>query len=122
MTDRSAMSVLPIAELPQLQPAPDLLAEDVLDGLTRPFKELPPKHLYDARGSELFERITDLTECYPTRTELAMLEASAPEIVAVTGVGELVELGSGSASKSRILLGAGTLRRYVPFEVSEPSV
>jgi L-histidine Nalpha-methyltransferase len=119
MTDWSAMSVRPIAELPQLQPAPGSLAEDVLDGLTRPFKELPPKHLYDERGSELFERITELPEYYPTRTELAILEASAEAIVAVTGAGELVELGSGSATKARILLGAGALRRYVPFDVSE---
>ena len=54
------------------------LADDVLDGLTRPFKELPPKHLYDARGSELFDRICELPEYYPTRTERAILEAAAP--------------------------------------------
>ena len=54
------------------------LANDVLDGLTRPFKELPPKHFYDARGSELFERICELPEYYPTRTEKAILRASAP--------------------------------------------
>ena len=53
------------------------LADDVLDGLTRPFKELPPKHLYDARGSELFDRITELPEYYPTRAERAILEARA---------------------------------------------
>ena len=53
------------------------LAEDVLDGLTRPFKELPPKHFYDTRGSELFEAICELPEYYPTRTERAILVASA---------------------------------------------
>jgi L-histidine N-alpha-methyltransferase len=102
------------------------LANDVLDGLTRPFKELPPKHFYDARGSELFERICELREYYPTRTERSILAANADEIVASTGAGELVELGSGSAEKARILLdamdGAGTLERYVPLDVSESVV
>src|SRR5436305_6658431 len=91
------------------------LADDVLDGLTRPFKEIPPKHFYDARGSELFERICELPEYYPTRTEREILLARAGEIVERTGAGELVELGSGSAEKARILLeamsSAGTLRR-----------
>jgi L-histidine N-alpha-methyltransferase len=98
------------------------LANDVLDGLTRPFKELPPKHFYDARGSELFERICELPEYYPTRTERQILLAYGEEIVRGTGAGELVELGSGSAEKARILLdamaSAGTLRRYVPLDVS----
>jgi L-histidine N-alpha-methyltransferase len=99
------------------------LANDVLDGLTRPFKELPPKHFYDARGSELFEQICELPEYYPTRTEVQILNAHADEIVAATGAGELVELGSGAADKARILLDAmaraGTLRRYVPLDVTE---
>jgi L-histidine Nalpha-methyltransferase len=98
------------------------LANDVLDGLTRPFKELPPKHFYDARGSELFERICELPEYYPTRTERAILGDHAGEVVRRTGAGELVELGSGSAEKARIVLDAmaraGTLRRYIPFDVS----
>jgi L-histidine N-alpha-methyltransferase len=102
------------------------LANDVLDGLTRPFKELPPKHFYDARGSELFERICELPEYYPTRTERMILEQRAAEIVARTGAGELVELGSGSADKAAILLDAmataGTLQRYVPLDVSEQVV
>jgi L-histidine N-alpha-methyltransferase len=102
------------------------LAYDVLDGLTRPFKEIPPKHFYDARGSELFERICELPEYYPTRTEREILVARAEEIVARTGAGELVELGSGSAEKARILLeamsSAGTLRRYVPLDVSESAL
>jgi L-histidine Nalpha-methyltransferase len=99
------------------------LANDVLDGLTRPFKELPPKHFYDARGSELFERICEQPEYYPTRTERSILESRAAEIVRATGAGELVELGSGAADKARILLDAmdvaGTLHRYVPLDVSE---
>jgi L-histidine Nalpha-methyltransferase len=103
-----------------------MLANDVLDGLTRPFKELPPKHFYDARGSQLFERICELPEYYPTRTEKAILSTRADEIAAVTGAGELVELGSGSAEKARVLLdamaAAGNLRRYVPLDVSESVV
>jgi L-histidine Nalpha-methyltransferase len=102
------------------------LAYDVLDGLTRPFKEIPPKHFYDARGSELFERICLLPEYYPTRAEREILTARAKEIVRATGAGELVELGSGSAEKARILLAAmssaGTLRRYVPLDVSEQAL
>jgi L-histidine N-alpha-methyltransferase len=103
-----------------------VLADDVLDGLTRPFKELPPKHFYDARGSELFERICELPEYYPTRTERQILEQSAAEVVELTGATELVELGSGSADKARILLdamqSAGTLRRYIPLDVSEQAL
>jgi len=102
------------------------LAYDVLDGLTRPFKEIPPKHFYDARGSELFERICELPEYYPTRAEREILLARAGEIVQRTGAGELVELGSGSAEKARILLeamsSAGSLRRYVPLDVSESAL
>jgi L-histidine Nalpha-methyltransferase len=103
-----------------------MLANDVLDGLTRPFKELPPKHFYDARGSELFERICDLPEYYPTRTEKQILERNVEEIVDRTRAGELVELGSGAADKARIMLDAmkraGTLRHYVPLDVSETVV
>ncbi len=98
------------------------LANDVLDGLTKPFKELPPKHFYDTRGSELFEQICELPEYYPTRTELAILRSRADEIVAGTAAGELVELGSGASDKARVLLDAmrdaQTLRRYVPLDVS----
>ncbi len=71
-----------------------------------PFKELPPKHFYDARGAELFELICDLPEYYPTRAERAILERHAEEIAALTGAAELVELGSGTASKTRVLLDA----------------
>src|SRR3981081_4690193 len=97
------------------------LADDVLDGLTRPFKELPPKHFYDARGAELFDRICDLPEYYPTRAERAILEQSAEDIAALTEAVELVELGSGTAAKTRVLLDAlqanGTLARYGPVDV-----
>jgi len=102
------------------------LADDVLDGLTRPFKELPPKHFYDARGAELFDRICELPEYYPTRAERSILERNADELAALTVAAELVELGSGTASKTRVLLDAlhatGTLERYVPVDVTESMV
>jgi L-histidine Nalpha-methyltransferase len=102
------------------------LADDVLDGLTRPLKELPPKHFYDARGAALFERICELPEYYQTRTERSILEQRAAELAGITGAVELVELGSGTAEKTRVLLDAlaeaGTLRRYVPVDVTESVV
>jgi len=102
------------------------LADDVLDGLTRPFKELPPKHFYDSRGAELFDQICDLPEYYPTRAERSILTRSAGEIAALTRAAELVELGSGTAAKTRVLLDAlhasGTLQRYVPLDVTEAMV
>ncbi len=102
------------------------LAEDVLDGLTQPFKELPPKHFYDARGAELFDRICELPVYYPTRTERAILDESAVEIAALTEAVELVELGSGTAAKTRVLLDAlhdaGSLARYIPVDVTESMV
>jgi L-histidine Nalpha-methyltransferase len=102
------------------------LADDVLDGLTRPFKELPPKHFYDARGAKLFDRICELPEYYPTRAERSILELNADELAALTVAAELVELGSGTASKTRVLLDAlhasGTLQRYIPVDVTESMV
>ncbi|MDQ3466439.1 MAG: L-histidine N(alpha)-methyltransferase [Actinomycetota bacterium] len=103
----------------------DLIAtmrQDVRRGLTRRPKQLPPKYFYDARGSELFEDITRLPEYYPTRTERAILDANAEEVARVCGADTLVELGSGSSEKTRLLLDAmteaGHLRRYVPVDVS----
>jgi L-histidine Nalpha-methyltransferase len=97
------------------------LAEDALAGLSAAPKALPPKHFYDQRGSELFERITRLPEYYQTRTELRILRRVADGIVARHGVGELVELGSGASRKTATLLDAmrdaGLLVRYVPFDV-----
>lgn len=101
------------------------IAEDVRAGLESNPKRLPPRCLYDERGSELFDRITELPEYYPTRCERAILNRYAPKIVARTGAEELLELGSGVASKTRALLyamaGAGTLRRYLPFDI-DPTV
>jgi len=102
------------------------LADDVLDGMTRPFKEIQPKHFYDARGGDLFDRITELDEYYPTRAERRILSRRGAEAVVETGAVELVELGSGTATKTRILLralhDAGTLLRYVPIDVTESLV
>ncbi len=102
------------------------LGDDVLDGLTQPFKELPPKHFYDQAGAELFDRISELPEYYPTRAERAILTERSGDVAALTRAAELVELGSGSAAKSRLLLSAledaGTLRRYVPIDVTESMV
>jgi L-histidine N-alpha-methyltransferase len=96
------------------------LADDVFDGLTRPFKELPPKHFYDTRGSELFELITEQPEYYPTRTELSILDARSGELM--DGVDELVELGSGATTKARLLLSGSHAQRYIPVDVSESVV
>ncbi|MFJ4667063.1 L-histidine N(alpha)-methyltransferase [Kitasatospora purpeofusca] len=102
------------------------LRHDVQSGLTAEPKTLPPKWFYDARGSELFEEITRLPEYYPTRAERAILTARADEIAAATGARTLVELGSGSSEKTRLLLDAlrdlGTLGTYVPVDVSESAL
>ncbi|MFD8643403.1 L-histidine N(alpha)-methyltransferase [Streptomyces zaomyceticus] len=100
------------------------LRADVLHGLTRSPKELPPKWFYDARGSELFEEITRLPEYYPTRAEREILKARAPEIAAATGARTLVELGSGSSEKTRFLIDAllPGLDSYVPVDVSESAL
>ncbi len=100
-----------------------VLEADVRAGLSATPKTLPPKWFYDARGSRLFDAITRLPEYYPTRCERTILEARAPEIAAASRADTLVELGSGTSEKTRVLLdamhGAGTLRRYVPFDVDE---
>ena len=95
-------------------------------GSPRTPKWLPPKWFYDARGSELFEEITRLPEYYPTRAERAILDRVAGEIADVTGAGILVELGSGSSEKTRLLIdalrAAGTLGTYVPVDVSDSAL
>jgi L-histidine Nalpha-methyltransferase len=100
------------------------LRADARAGLTATPKELPPKYFYDARGSELFEEITALPEYYPTRTERALLAESVGAIAAASGADTIVELGSGSSAKTRLLLAAfrPTLRRYVPQDVSEAAL
>jgi L-histidine N-alpha-methyltransferase len=99
------------------------LRDDVLNGLTGSFKELPPKWFYDDLGSELFDEITRLEEYYPTEAERSILEHRAGDIAARSAADTLVELGSGTADKTRVLLDAmsttGQLKRFVPFDVSE---
>jgi len=98
-----------------------MLAE-VAAGLSAPQKELPPKYFYDQRGSELFEAITRLPEYYLTRAERGLLERWMPELISRLGARTLVELGAGSAAKTRFILdamrGAGLARLYVPIDVS----
>jgi dimethylhistidine N-methyltransferase/ergothioneine biosynthesis protein EgtC len=100
----------------------DSLHADVRAGLSRAPRTLPPKWFYDKRGSDLFEEITRLPEYYPTRAEQEILVRRAPEIAALTRAATLVELGSGSSRKTRLLLDAltagGTLVRYAPLDVS----
>ncbi|MCM3886017.1 L-histidine N(alpha)-methyltransferase [Frankia sp. R82] len=102
------------------------LSQDVRAGLAAPPRALPPKWFYDARGGMLFDEITRLPEYYPTRCERAILELHAADIAAVSPADTLIELGSGSSVKTRLLLdalrGAGTLRRFVPFDVDETSL
>jgi len=99
----------------------DALRADVRAGLTSIPKTLPPKYFYDARGSELFDEITRLPEYYLTRAETSILERHADEIARLSRCESLVELGSGTSAKTRLLLGAlrdgGTLREFVPFDV-----
>ena len=98
------------------------LRADALAGLTATPKSLPPKWFYDAQGSALFEKITELPEYYPTRAEREILRATAAEIAALTGARTLVELGSGSSEKTRLLLDALRPRCYVPVDVSEAAL
>jgi L-histidine N-alpha-methyltransferase len=100
------------------------LAADVRAGLAATPKYLPPKWFYDERGSELFEEITRLPEYFPTRVERGLLDERAAEIAALSQAETLVELGSGSSEKTRLLLDAlhGSLRRYVPVDVSESAL
>ncbi|WP_462162464.1 L-histidine N(alpha)-methyltransferase [Microcystis aeruginosa] len=97
--------------------------KDVIEGLTKTPKSLPSKYFYDRQGSQLFEEICQLPEYYPTRTEAAILQEYAQEIVAYTGACELIELGSGSSTKTRLLLDAYYQQqkssKYVPIDVSE---
>ncbi|MFF5372677.1 L-histidine N(alpha)-methyltransferase [Streptomyces sp. NPDC013187] len=99
------------------------LRADVLRGLTGRPKSLPPKWFYDAHGSDLFEKITELEEYYPTRAEREILLARSGDIAAATRARTLVELGSGSSEKTRHLLDALTdLHTYVPVDVSESAL
>lgn len=94
---------------------------DVIAGLSRPQKAIPPKYFYDERGSELFDAICDVPEYYPTRTEAALLSRIAPALAGeLSELSHLVEYGSGASRKTRIVLDAlENLKTYVPIDVSE---
>ena len=106
--------------------AAQALRRDVYDGLTQTPKTLPPKWFYDSVGSDLFDQITRLPEYYPTRTEAEILRDRSAEIAVASGADTLVELGSGTSEKTRLLLSAlrdtGSLRRFIPFDVDAGSV
>ena len=109
-------------ELDMAEPDPvRTLAEDVRVGLGGPDKTLPSKYFYDAVGSDLFDQITRLPEYYPTRAERSILVRRADEIAAASRAETLVEIGSGTSEKTRLLLSAlrtaGTLHRFVAFDV-----
>ena len=118
---------MPVENRVQAQPGRylDALRADVRAGLTATPKTLPPKYFYDARGSELFDEITRLPEYYLTRAETSILRRHAAEISALSRCQSLIELGSGTSAKTRLLLRAlrdgGTLREFVPFDV-DPAV
>jgi L-histidine Nalpha-methyltransferase len=103
-------------------PSDDDPGSDVVYGLSQPAKTLPPRYFYDDRGSLLFEKITSLPEYYLTRTETDILKTCAPKIAEITGACELVELGSGNSTKTRILLdayrSAGHSLIYCPIDIS----
>src|SRR6476661_1246251 len=99
------------------------MVRDVRQGLTRTPKQLSPKYFYDERGSELFEEITQLPEYYLTRAERSLLEQQIAEIIAAVRPCSLVELGAGSATKTRLIIEAmrasGCAECYIPIDVSK---
>jgi len=111
--------------VPPTRPVPSLL-DDVRAGLLTPPRSLPPKYFYDDTGSQLFDRICDAPEYYPTRTEAALLAAHAERIMAQVMPRHLVELGSGTSRKTRHLLDALASDHlhatYWPFDVCEAIV
>ena len=109
---------------PEIEDGEQTLADpqfraDVLAGLARRPRAIPARWFYDRRGSELFEAITDLPEYYPTRTERSILETACPEVAEIAGAGRaVVEFGSGSSTKTPILLSAVAPSVYVPIDIS----
>jgi len=113
------MNTLAKLRLHDLAPEQEDFRSAVLEGLARPHKSLPCKFFYDQVGSALFDRICELPEYYPTRTELGILTTAAPQIAALAGRGGvLVEYGSGSSTKTRLLLDALAPDLYMPIDIS----
>lgn len=103
-----------------LHPAPADIRAEVLSGLSRSRKRIPPKFFYDQRGSRLFDAITRLPEYYPTRTEIGILQRRGDEMAALVGRNALpLELGSGSSYKIRVLLAALKPAKYMPVDISK---
>lgn len=125
MRSSSSTDRVTLTRLTEAPPLRERLASDVRRGLSGSQKALPPIYFYDARGSELFERITELDEYYPTRAEREILQHHAEDLVATARLDELVELGSGSSAKTDLLLeamrGSGG-RRYAALEISESAL
>src|SRR5512147_2080726 len=97
--------------------------EDVLAGLSRAQKAIPPKYFYDERGAALFERICELPEYYPTRTEMAIMRAAMPEVARLLGPDvDLVEFGSAAGIKTRLLIEHCRPARYVPIDIAAPQL
>lgn len=111
--------VIPNFEFFDLKPDGAQLLADVLTGFSAPAKSLPAKYFYDARGAELFEQICELAEYYPTRTEVAIMRAHVREMAAVIDQPScIIEFGSGSGRKTRMLLDAGMPKAYMPIDIS----
>ncbi len=108
-----------VAKARLFDPATMAFATDVLEGLARQPKQLPPKYFYDVAGSELFEQITRLPEYYPTRTELGILRDRGAEIAAILPThAALIEFGAGATTKIRLLLEQSSVDAYVPVDIS----
>lgn len=124
MSDPMPPETATAAPLTDLRPAPADITGEVLAGLSASPRRLPSKYFYDARGSQLFEQITRQPEYYPTRVELALLEASMPSIAeAVSTHAHVVEYGSGSGRKTRVLLeGLDAPVAYTPIEISRTAL
>ena len=102
-----------------LRPDAGSFLDDVISGLSRPQKELPPKYFYDERGSALFEAICELPEYYPTRTETAIMRSHARDMARHLGPRcALIEYGSGNSQKTRILIGELAPAVYVPIDIA----
>ncbi|HTE14678.1 MAG TPA: L-histidine N(alpha)-methyltransferase, partial [Burkholderiales bacterium] len=106
-----------------LHPDTENFRDDVLSGLAQPRKALAPKYFYDARGSELFEAICDSPEYYPTRTELAMMQADSRDMARLLGPDcLLIEYGAGSGRKTRVLIEALAPAAYVAIDISRTAL
>lgn len=120
MSSTAELDLGPLHDYYEFEHADEDFRAAVVEGLSRPQKRLPSKYFYDERGSKLFDQITELPEYYPTRTETALLRAHAAEFAELIGPhASLVEFGSGSSTKVRILLDAlETPSAYVPIDIS----